>query len=353
MTTSASRPPPRPWPSGPPPAASPPPSRLQPPAPAAPPAFTALSVEGNRIVDADGADVVLRGVAVVDPLVGRGIRYHSRLGEQDLETLAREWRASIVRVPMHPDLMAHHPAYLRRLRRPPGRLGRRAPALPAAGLPRPRQPAHRRGGGHPLGLRSALAGEPLQPRPGPGAGLPGGDGRPLPGPAVGGLQRLQRAGLHLLESVAAGGGAARRRGARPAPRGPGPGLGGPLGQRAGRRPRRSGAPGGHRLRDPPLPVGGGVLEAGRGRAVHGAPRLPRGVGVRRRAPGERAQLRRGPRGLLRGAGSRLDGLDLGPLLDAEHVHLPQPRAADALRRPGEAQSLAPAKRLSLRVHGRG
>ena len=87
-----------------------------PPAPAPagpPPSFTALRVEKNRIVDADGAGVVLRGVAVVDPLVGRGYRYSTRLGEHDLETLAREWRAGIVRVPMHPDLMAHHPAYLR------------------------------------------------------------------------------------------------------------------------------------------------------------------------------------------------------------------------------------------------
>ena len=90
------------------------PTEPPPPAPAGPPpAFTALRVEENRIVDAEGADVVLRGVAVVDPLVGRGHRYSTRLGEHDLETLAREWRAGIVRVPMHPDLMAHHPAYLR------------------------------------------------------------------------------------------------------------------------------------------------------------------------------------------------------------------------------------------------
>ena len=84
------------------------------PAPAGPPpSFTALRVEENRIVDADGADVVLRGVAVVDPLVGRGYRHSTRLGEQDLETLARQWRAGIVRLPMHPDLMSNYPAYLR------------------------------------------------------------------------------------------------------------------------------------------------------------------------------------------------------------------------------------------------
>ena len=131
--------------------------------PAPPTSFTALRVEENRIVDAGGADVILRGVAVVDPLVGRGFRYQPRPSQQDLETLVREWGAGIVRVPMHPDLMANHPAYLRDFVDPPGRLGRAAGALPAAGLPRPRQSAHRRGRGHPLGLRSPLERQPLRP----------------------------------------------------------------------------------------------------------------------------------------------------------------------------------------------
>ena len=59
--------------------------------PAPPTSFTALRVEENRIVDAGGADVILRGVAVVDPLVGRGARYRPTPSERDVETLVREW----------------------------------------------------------------------------------------------------------------------------------------------------------------------------------------------------------------------------------------------------------------------
>ena len=85
----------------------------EPPAPAPPGSFTALHVEGNRIVDADGADRILRGVAVVDPLAGRASRYRPNPSEREIETLAVEWNAGIVRVPMHPDLMSHNPGYLR------------------------------------------------------------------------------------------------------------------------------------------------------------------------------------------------------------------------------------------------
>ncbi len=85
----------------------------EPAAPARPGSFTALHVEENRIVDADGADVILRGVAVVDPLIGRASRYSPNPSERDIETLAVEWNAGIVRVPMHPDLMSNHPTYLR------------------------------------------------------------------------------------------------------------------------------------------------------------------------------------------------------------------------------------------------
>ena len=117
-------------------------------------------MQENRIVDAGGADVVLRGVAVIDPLVGRGIRYHSRLGEQELETLARDWRAAIVRVPMHPDLMAHHPAYLRDFVDPLVEWAGEQKLYLLLGYHAHGNPAHRRGGGHPLGLRSPLEGQP-------------------------------------------------------------------------------------------------------------------------------------------------------------------------------------------------
>ena len=71
-----------------------------------------LRVDGNRIVDAEGKDVVLRGVAVVDPLVGSHFG-DRRPSEADFATLSNDWNADIVRVPMHPGLMANNPDYLR------------------------------------------------------------------------------------------------------------------------------------------------------------------------------------------------------------------------------------------------
>ena len=78
---------------------------------------------------------------------------------------------------------------------------------------------------------------------------------------------------------------------------------------------------GNRVRDPPVPLGRRVLEEGGFQAFDDQPGVSRGMGIRRRTPGEHAQIRGVPGPLLRGAGARLDRLDLGPRLDAEHVHL--------------------------------
>ena len=74
-----------------------------------------LSVRGNRIIDADGNPRILRGVAVIDPLLWRDYRFGSaRLGESHFRKLAEDWNVSIVRVPIHPDLFAADPDYLRK-----------------------------------------------------------------------------------------------------------------------------------------------------------------------------------------------------------------------------------------------
>lgn len=76
--------------------------------------LSGLAVQGNRIVDMNGREKVLRGVAVVDPLVWQD--YHGGglpPREIDFAVLAQEWQAKIVRVPIHPDLLEHNPNYLR------------------------------------------------------------------------------------------------------------------------------------------------------------------------------------------------------------------------------------------------
>ena len=123
----------------------------EPPAPARPGSFTALHVEGNRIVDADGADRILRGVAVVDPLAGRASRNGPNPSEGEIETLAVEWNAGIVRVPMHPDLVSHNPDYLQDHVDPLVEWAGERELYLLLGYPRPRQPADRRGRGIPPG----------------------------------------------------------------------------------------------------------------------------------------------------------------------------------------------------------
>lgn len=57
-----------------------------------------LSVDGNRFVDSAGNTVVLRGIALSDPL------HLTREGHwnRDYFARAREWNADVVRIPVHP-----------------------------------------------------------------------------------------------------------------------------------------------------------------------------------------------------------------------------------------------------------
>ncbi len=72
-----------------------------------------LGVRDNQIVDAEGNVRILRGVAVIDPLLWRDFRFGSRrMSEGHLEELAQDWNANIIRVPIHPDLYDSDPQYL-------------------------------------------------------------------------------------------------------------------------------------------------------------------------------------------------------------------------------------------------
>ena len=68
-----------------------------------------LHTEGSRIVNAAGEDVVLRGVSLADPLFLADQSLSNHLCEADFYVLARDWGASIVRVPIHPDLWKSRP----------------------------------------------------------------------------------------------------------------------------------------------------------------------------------------------------------------------------------------------------
>jgi len=72
-----------------------------------------LSVRENVIVDEEDNVRILRGVAVIDPLLWRDYRFGPRrLGEHHFQELAEDWNANIVRVPIHPDPYASDPLYL-------------------------------------------------------------------------------------------------------------------------------------------------------------------------------------------------------------------------------------------------
>ena len=74
-----------------------------------------LTVRGNRIVDAEGNQRILRGVAVIDPLLWRDYRFGARrMGESHFRTLSKDWDVDVIRVPIHPDLFAFDPEYLRK-----------------------------------------------------------------------------------------------------------------------------------------------------------------------------------------------------------------------------------------------
>jgi len=75
------------------------------------PAFSKLHVEGNKIVNKQGEVVVLHGVAIIDPYFLKEV--YNRLEEDDFSTLSQDWKATIVRVPVHPDLWVLNSNYLR------------------------------------------------------------------------------------------------------------------------------------------------------------------------------------------------------------------------------------------------
>jgi endoglucanase len=68
-----------------------------------------LHVKGAQIVDESGSEAVLRGVAIEDPYVLKN--FDHGLLEADFSELAHNWRASVIRVPVHPDLWEHDPGY--------------------------------------------------------------------------------------------------------------------------------------------------------------------------------------------------------------------------------------------------
>ncbi len=66
-------------------------------------------MDGNRIKDEKGNIVVLRGVSIADPYFLDRVYHH--FNEADFAELAEEWRATVVRVPFHPDFWEHDPNY--------------------------------------------------------------------------------------------------------------------------------------------------------------------------------------------------------------------------------------------------
>lgn len=63
----------------------------------------ALRVQGNELL-ADGKPIMLRGVAVGDPILARQGRSLS-----DYERIARDWHANVVRISLHPAVWKHSP----------------------------------------------------------------------------------------------------------------------------------------------------------------------------------------------------------------------------------------------------
>ena len=63
------------------------------------PAPPALSVDGNRIINAAGETVVLRGVSIADP---HKLNNDGQWGEALFDELAGNWHVNHVRIPVHP-----------------------------------------------------------------------------------------------------------------------------------------------------------------------------------------------------------------------------------------------------------
>jgi endoglucanase len=71
-----------------------------------------LRAEGNRIVDPAGREVILRGVTLADPYFLADERLTNHLCEADFYVLSREWKAGIVRIPIHPGLWTGTEGYM-------------------------------------------------------------------------------------------------------------------------------------------------------------------------------------------------------------------------------------------------
>ena len=61
-----------------------------------------LVIDGNQIKNIHGEQVVLRGVAIADPLILANHRRDKHFIREDYRVLAQEWGANIIRVPIHP-----------------------------------------------------------------------------------------------------------------------------------------------------------------------------------------------------------------------------------------------------------
>ena len=68
-----------------------------------------LRVVGNRIVDNNCKRIILKGVAIIDPLFI--VEYEGGFKTELFKSLKEDWKVNILRVPIHPDLWRHYPAY--------------------------------------------------------------------------------------------------------------------------------------------------------------------------------------------------------------------------------------------------
>lgn len=64
--------------------------------------FSKLRVRGNKIVNEQDETIVPWGVSIVDPYFLKEI--YNRLNEEDFKILSQDWKTTIVRVPIYPDL---------------------------------------------------------------------------------------------------------------------------------------------------------------------------------------------------------------------------------------------------------
>ena len=72
--------------------------------------FTALAVQGNRIINRRGQKVLLRGVNIEDPYDLKQI--DQAFDERLFARLARDWKVNLIRVPIHPGRYRAHERYL-------------------------------------------------------------------------------------------------------------------------------------------------------------------------------------------------------------------------------------------------